>query len=91
MVTVPSVYLESELDGEEPGGYVVVNVDARTTNPYQVLEDDENGSAYFSTLREAREACKRSRVEGDNDDIYVYALVGVREAIQRYSSHFALA
>jgi cell fate (sporulation/competence/biofilm development) regulator YlbF (YheA/YmcA/DUF963 family) len=60
-------------------------------HPYQVLEDDENGSAYFRTLAEARAACQRFRKEGDNDEIFVYALVGVHEALERHPSVFRLA
>jgi hypothetical protein len=91
MVTSRSLFLRSDLDGEDPGGFVVVNVDARARNPYQVLEDDENGSAYFQTLAEARAACEQARAESDNDEIYVYALVGVREALERHPDVFPLA
>lgn len=91
MTAGPALYLESELDGGDPGGFVVVNVDARMPNAYQVLEDEENGSAYFETLMQARKACQRLRREGENDEIYVYALVGVREALERHAGHFRLA
>ena len=91
MATAPSLYLESELDGEEPGGFVVANVHARTRNPCQILEDERNGSAYFRTLMEAREACRRFRAEGDNDETYVYALIGVRQALEIHSGDFRLA
>ena len=90
MVTARSLYLESDLDGQEPGGFVLVNVDSPTRNPYQILEDDENGG-YFRTLRGAREACKRFREEGDNDEIYIYALIGVREALELHPDEFELA
>jgi hypothetical protein len=69
----------SELDGEDPGGFVVVNVEAPFRNPFQVLE--ESGGGYLATLSEARTACLRWREESGNDMIFVYALVGVREAI----------
>ena len=91
MVTSQSLYLQSDLDGEDPGGFVVVNVDARTRNPYQVLEDGDNGSAYFRTLAEARAACQQFREEGDNEEIYIYALVGVREALGLHPHDFQLA
>lgn len=89
MTTGPALYLESDLDGENPGGFVVVNVDARMRNPHQVLEE-ENEGGYFRTLMEAREACQRFRQEGDNDEIYVYALIGVREALELRPGHFQL-
>ncbi len=91
MTARTDLHLESDLDGQEPGGFVVVNVDARTRNPYQVLEDDEHGSAYFRTLQDARVACERFRVEGDNEEIYIYALVGVREALELHADIFQLA
>ena len=84
-------YAESDLDGQESGGFVVVNVDARTRNPYQVLEDEENGSAYFRTLIEARRACQRLREDGNNNEIYVYAVIGVRQALELHPSDFWLA
>ena len=90
MTTSPALYLESDLDGQDPGGFVVVNVDARTRNPFQVLEDERNGSAYYRTLKHARSACKRVRQCGDNDEIYVYALVGVREALELHPDRFEL-
>ena len=86
-----TLYLDSDLDGQDAGGFVVVNVDARTRNPCQVLENEENGSAYFRTLMEAREACQRFREEGDNEEIYVYALIGVHAALQLHSGDFQLA
>ena len=88
MVAQPG-YLESDLDGEEPGGFVVVNVDAVSSPPYQLLE--AAGEGYFPTLSEARQACERFREEGDNLEIYVYALVGVREAIGLRPDVFPLA
>ncbi len=91
MTSTRTLYLESGLDGDAPGGFVVVNVDARTRNPCQVLEDERNGSAYFRTLKDARAACKRFRECGDNDEIYVYALIGVRQALELHSDVFALA
>ena len=89
MVLQRSPYLESDLDGQEPGGFVVVNVDSSSRNPYQVLEDGESG-AYFRTLTEAREACQRFREEGGNDEIYVYAVTGVREALELHPDDFEL-
>lgn len=91
MVISQGLYLHSDLDGEEAGGFVVVNVDAKARNPYQVLEDEGNGSAYYRTLAEARETCTRFRQEGENDEIYVYALVGVQEALERHPDSFPLA
>lgn len=90
MVLERPLYLESDLDGQEPGGFVVVNVDSPTRNPYQVLEYDENGG-YFRTLPEAREACERFREEGDNNEIHIYALIGVREALALHPDAFELA
>ncbi len=90
MVTVPSLYLESDLDGQDPGGFVVVNVDARTRNPQQVLEDERNGGAYFRTLKQAQAACKRFRQCGDNHEIYVYALIGVRQAFEVHPDTFEI-
>lgn len=90
MTTDRALYLDSDLDGEEPGGFVVVNVNAPTRNPYQVLEDDK-GDTYFRTLEEARDACERFREEGENDEIYVYALIGVREALTLHPESFRLA
>ena len=78
MTTVSSPYLQSDLDGEEPGGFVVMNLNARMANPYQIVEAD--GGGYFPTLEEARATCRRWREESANDMIFVYALVGIREA-----------
>ena len=66
----------------------MLNVDAPMPNPYQVLED-ENGGCY-STLQEAREACRRFREESGNDEIYVYALMGVPEALRLHPDAFEL-
>jgi hypothetical protein len=90
MATSAVDYVASDLDGQDPGGFVVVNVDARTRFPYQVLEDEVHGSAYYRTLREARRACKQFRRCGDNDEIYVYALVGVPDALRSHSDSFLL-
>ena len=76
----PVTFSASDLDGEEPGGFVVVNVDAPLPSPYQILEDDNGG--YYRTLQEAREAGRRFRAESGNDQIYVYALMGVAEALR---------
>lgn len=54
----------SDLDGENPGGFVVMNVEAPLTNPCQILEEDDRGG-YFPTLREARAACTRLRTESE--------------------------
>ncbi len=83
-----ATYEVSELDGEDPGGFVVVNVEAPLTNPYQILEED--GGGYFRTLREARAACGRWRTESGNDQIFIYALVGVHEAIEAHLDGFPL-
>ncbi len=91
MATGPAVYLDSDLDGQDAGGFVVVNVDAPLLNPYQVLEDEENGGAYFRTLKEARAACQRFREEGENEEIYVYALVGIREGLGLHADSFQIA
>lgn len=82
-------YVASELDGEEAGGFVVLNVAGPGPRPNQICEDD--GSAYFSTLAEARRACRRLRRESGNSEIYVYALVGVRDAVQQRASVLAVA
>ena len=81
-------YEVSDLDGEDPGGFVVVNLVAPYHNPYQILEDDRGG--YFPTLRDARVACARWRTESGNDQIFVYALMGVGEAIDAHPDCFPL-
>ncbi|MGB2694388.1 MAG: hypothetical protein WBD55_04275 [Dehalococcoidia bacterium] len=78
-MTSPAIYAPSELDGEEAGGFVVVNLEAPLNNPYQVLEGDDGGC--YATLEEARQACQHFREESGNERIYVYALIGVREAL----------
>ena len=88
MVTVSSPYLKSDLDGEEPGGFVVINVDAPSRIPYQILEEDAGG--YFPTLAAARAACLGWREESGNDQIYVYALMGVNEAFEAHPDCFPL-
>ena len=84
----PATDSVSDLDGEEAGGFVVVNVDASFISPCQILEED--GGAYFPTLREARAACRRWRNESGNDMIFVYALVGVRDAIAALPDQYPL-
>ncbi len=84
----PATDSVSDLDGEEAGGFVVINLNARMANPFQVLEED--GGGYFATLEEARSACRRWREEYNNSEIFIYALVGVREAIQAYPDRFPL-
>ena len=88
MATVSSPYLRSDLDGEEAGGFVVMNVDASFTNPCQILEED--GGGYFPTLRQARAACRGWREESGNDQIFVYALLGIREATDEHPESFPL-
>ena len=78
MVIAPR-YRESDVDGTEAGGYVVVNVDAPMGVPCQVLED-ASGNTYFRTLTEARSVCRRLRRENENNMIFVYALTGIRQA-----------
>lgn len=78
----------SDLDGEEAGGFVVINVDAPSRNPYQILEED--GGGYFPTLRQARAACRGWREESGNDQIFVYALLGIREATDEHPESFPL-
>ena len=88
MVLERPLYLESDLDGQDPGGFVVLNVDAPMQSPYQILEDDNGG--YYRTLQEAREACRRFREESGNDEIYIYALTGVAEALRHRPNAFVL-
>ncbi len=83
-----STYVESDLDGEDPGGFVVLNVNSPMRNPCQVLEG-ETGS-YYPMLQEAREACERFREESGNEEIYVYALMGVNEALKSRPHAFVL-
>ena len=78
-------YKVSDLDGEQAGGFVVLNVGGR----YQICDDD--GSGYFATLADARAACLRLRRESGNSEIYVYAVVGVRDGVEHHASDLALA
>jgi hypothetical protein len=89
MVVQLAPYVESDLDGREAGGFVVVNVDAAMPNSHQVLEDADRG--YFRTLAEARDACERFRDESGNNEIYIYALVGVQNALETYPADFRLS
>lgn len=75
-----SQFSSSPLDGTEWGGFVVMNVDARMRNPYQILEDEE-GETYYPSLARARDVCARLRRENSNNMIFVFALVGVNEAL----------
>ncbi len=81
-------YVESDLDGQDPGGFVVLNVSAPMRSPYQILEDETGG--YYPTLQEAREVCRRFREESGNHEIYVYALMGVSEALGHHRAAFVL-
>ncbi len=81
-------YVESDLDGQDPGGFVVLNVSALMRRPYQILEDETGG--YYPTLQEAREACRRFREESGNQEIYVCALMGVSEALAHRRDGFVL-
>ena len=83
-----AAYVETDLEGQDPGGFVVLNVDAPMVNPYQVLDDDHG--AYFRTLEAAREACQRFREESGNEEIYIYALMGVTEALTHRPTAFLL-
>ena len=79
---------KSKLDGEEAGGFVVVNVDnPHAANGLMVCET-ERGQTTFSTLVEARQFCRRSRLENRNPAIYVYALVGVADAVRERNDVF---
>lgn len=82
-------YAESGLDGQDPGGFVVLNVNSPMRNPCQVLEGETGG--YYLTLQEAREACERFREESGNEEIYVYAVIGVRQALELHPSDLQLA
>jgi hypothetical protein len=82
-----ATYRPSSLDGTEPGGFIVLNVNAPMLNPYQVVED-EDGNAYFAALDEARALCRRLRREATNPDLYVYALIGVEKAILTHPNVF---
>jgi hypothetical protein len=82
-----ATYRPSSLDGTEPGGFIVLNVNAPMLNPYQVVEDDA-GNAYFPTLQGARALCRRLRREAGNPDLYVYGLFGVKEAIGTHPDIF---
>lgn len=86
MATVSIPYSPSDLDGEGPGGFVVLNLNAPMANPYQILEG--GGGGYFSSLDEARNACRRWRDEHHNSEIFIYALVGVGEAIEAHPDVF---
>ena len=88
-MTHSSLYRPSDLDGLDPGGFIVLNVNAPMRNPYQVVED-EDGNAYFSTLDDARALCRRLRRESRNPELYVYALIGVREAINTHPGAFII-
>lgn len=81
--------LESDLDGQEAGGFVLLNLDPPTPRPYQVLDENEGG--YYRTLAEAREACQRVRQETGNSEIYVYALAGVSDAVTSQPGAFVLS
>lgn len=82
-------YAESDLDGQDTGGFVVLNVNSPMRNPCQVLEGETGG--YYPTLQEAREACERFREESGNEEIYVYAVIGVRQALELHPSDFQLS
>lgn len=84
----PATDSVSDLDGEEAGGFVVVNVDASFVSPCQII--DEDGGGYFPTLAAARAACRGWREESGNDQIFVYALVGIREATEARPDQFPL-
>jgi hypothetical protein len=73
----------------EPGGFIVLNVNAPMPSPYQVVED-EDGNAYFTTLEDARAVCRRLRREAKNPDLYIYALFGVQEAVKSRPGAFVL-
>ena len=66
---------------------MVLNVDAPMPSPYQVLEGIGAGG-YYPTLQEARAACRRFREESGNDEIYIYALMGVAEALEHHPGDF---
>jgi hypothetical protein len=82
---ITTQYEESDLDGRESGGFVVANVNARRRNAVQILDDTQNGGAYFTSLDAAREACEEFRARSGNEDIFVYALVGVEDAMRSRS------
>ena len=53
---------ESDFDGQESGGFVVVNTNARKRNPMQVLEDP--AKRWRSTLRALRKLAKHAKSFG---------------------------
>jgi hypothetical protein len=83
------IYRPSSLDGTEPGGFIVLNVDGPMPNPYQVIED-EDGNGYFFTLQGARALCRRLRRQAENPRLYVYALFGVQEALEARPGAFII-
>lgn len=88
-MTHSSFYRPSDLDGLDPGGFMVLNVNAPMRNPHQVVEDEE-GNAYFCSLDDARALCRRLRREFGNPELYIYALIGVREAINAHPGAFII-
>ncbi len=81
-----TAYVDSYLDGQDSGGFILMNVDSPMQSAYQVLDDEQGG--YYQTLDEARAACRRLRNESGNNRIYVYALAGVRHAIEQRPSDY---
>ncbi len=82
-------YKSSELDGTEHGFFVVVNVDS----PYDqktgcVVCETDNSINVFRSLADARRVCEAAREESDNDQIFVYALLGTQDALERWPDSF---
>jgi hypothetical protein len=69
-------YRADDLDGEDSGGFIVLNVGAPLPNPYVVCEDADSNS-YFHTLEEARAVCANLRRESGNPMIFVYSVTAI--------------
>jgi len=84
------MFRPSKLDGDEPGGFVIVNLESPYSENGLAVCETDSGETAFATLVEARETCRRLRSESGNDRIYIYALVGVKEAIRGRPGHFPI-
>jgi hypothetical protein len=91
MSSATSVYQPSGLDGAEAGCFVVVNVDSphdRSTGA--MVCDTPESTNVFASLDEARSFANAARDESGNDNIFVYALVGVGDAVAAWPDSFGL-
>ncbi len=83
------LYRPSELDGAEKGFFVVINVDS----PYDqktgcIVCETSDSINVFASLADARRVCEAAREESGNDQIFVYALVGAQDALERWPDSF---